>query len=170
MLKSRSDCSAAAASVTLQPHIDGQACTAGGDPPVKLRTVEGYVDRIDGRQVSGWAYDKTQPDLVLDVEIHHSGQRIAVARADRLRADLARAGKGDGRHAFVAVLEPPISPDERNRLNVFARCGDAGDLVPLVRTAQQQQQQQQQPAALNVTMLTPPTRSPVARAADATAV
>lgn len=73
VLKSRSDCSAAAASVTLQPHIDGQACTAGGDPPVKLRTVEGYVDGIDGRQVSGWAYDKTQPDLVLDVEIHHSG-------------------------------------------------------------------------------------------------
>jgi hypothetical protein len=153
VLKSRSGCSAAAASVTSQPDTGAQACTAGGDPPVKLRMVEGYVDGIDGRRVSGWAYDKMQPDLALDVEIHHNGQRIAVARADRLRADLARAGKGDGRHAFVAVLEAPISPDERNRLNVFARCGDAGDLVPLVRTGQQQQ-----PAALNAKMPTPATR------------
>lgn len=111
--------------------------SAGGHQPVWVRNVEGYVDRIDGRQVSGWAYDKTRPDLALDVEIHCGGQRVAVVRADQLRQDLARAGKGNGRHAFVAILAAPISCDQVDAVEAFARCGDAGDLVLLVSAPRQ---------------------------------
>jgi acetyltransferase-like isoleucine patch superfamily enzyme len=110
---------------------------AGAHQPIKVRNVEGYVDRIDGRQVSGWAYDKTRPDLALDVEIHYGGQRVAVVRADRLRQDLASAGKGNGRHAFVAILAAPVSRNEVDSIDAFARCGNAGDLVPLVSRPRQ---------------------------------
>jgi hypothetical protein len=52
MAESQSGCIAAAARAPSEPGASAQTSMTGSDSPAKLRTVEGYLDRVDGRLVS----------------------------------------------------------------------------------------------------------------------
>lgn len=82
--------------------------------------IVGYIDRIDGTRVSGWAWDRNQPDVSVDVEIRIGSQTVANVRADRLRKDLARSGTGNGYHAFEATLQAPVAEAERHLVTAVA--------------------------------------------------
>lgn len=111
--------------------------------------IVGYIDKIDGARVSGWAWDRTQPDLALDVEIRLGERTVATVRADRLRKDLARSGTGNGYHAFEAVLEAPIADTERALVNALARAAGQPGPVPLVNRAVE-------PPTIESRVVTPP--------------
>lgn len=78
----------------------------------RLREFSGYIDLASDGRVSGWVYDRLRPRDRFDVEICSAGAVIGVARADRLREDLARAGFGDGRYAFDFDLPDGDFPEE----------------------------------------------------------
>lgn len=110
--------------------------------------IVGYIDRIDGVRVSGWAWDRTQPDLAVDVEVRIGERSVATVRADRLRKDLARSGTGNGHHAFEAVLEAPIADAERGLVNALAHV-KGQPAAPLVNRAVE-------PPTIEANAVTPP--------------
>jgi len=71
----------------------GAAIFAGRYP-----TYQGYLDNIN---LSGWAWDASQPNTPISVDIYDGGIKIATVRADQFRQDLVNAGIGNGRHGFT---------------------------------------------------------------------
>ena len=62
--------------------------------PIPIRAAEtqfspeatvGYIDRIDGTRVSGWAWNRARPDQPLGIEIRIDGRLATVVMADRVR-------------------------------------------------------------------------------------
>jgi hypothetical protein len=65
------------------------------------RALLGHLDAIDAGRIQGWAWAPQQPAARLSVDIHHHGEFVAAATADRFRQDLLDNGIEDGHHAFV---------------------------------------------------------------------
>jgi hypothetical protein len=78
--------------------------------------LEGNLDGIDGARISGWAFDPTQPDVPVVLEILDGDGLIARVTADRHRSDLEAAGIRDGRFGFEVVLAQPLAPHVRHEL------------------------------------------------------
>lgn len=83
----------------IQSHTSSFEAVFHGWGTEKPGEIEGYVDRIDGERVVGWAYDSASPGRRLLVQIS-SGSMVKVIVANIDRQDLRDAGKGDGRHGF----------------------------------------------------------------------
>ena len=72
--------------------------------------VRGYIDGVFGAAVRGWAVDLDDPANVLRVAVRLDGREFAAVAADEPRADLAKAGIGDGRGGFrVHIGTPPVA-------------------------------------------------------------
>lgn len=65
-----------------------------------LNRPEGYVDVVENNVVKGWAFDPSAPSRTVEVELLVDGQPAGAFAANRFRADLNQAGKGDGHHGF----------------------------------------------------------------------
>lgn len=61
---------------------------------------EGYLDNADCETIEGWAWDASNPDIPVAVDILVDGKLLAKVPADGFRKDLSEAGKSDGCHAF----------------------------------------------------------------------
>jgi len=87
------------------------------DPP----PVTGYVDgaRIAGGRVEiwGWAHAPQWPGAAVAVEARLGGHVVATSSADQYRPDLATAGIGDGRHAFLIRFDARLV-EEAERLAI----------------------------------------------------
>ncbi len=60
----------------------------------------GYLDRADCDLIGGWAWDSSQPNTPINVNIYDGDNYVATVAADQFRSDLANAGFGNGRHAY----------------------------------------------------------------------
>src|ERR1041384_1571558 len=72
----------------------------GSKPHPQDGLYEGYLDRADCEFILGWAYDKSRPEMPVEVEICEGDQPLTTAIAATFRQDLLDAGKGDGKHSF----------------------------------------------------------------------
>jgi acetyltransferase-like isoleucine patch superfamily enzyme len=63
-------------------------------------TIRCHIDRISASGVAGWAWDPTDPDAVIRVDIFHTERPLGTAEASLYRADLEHAGYRGGRCAF----------------------------------------------------------------------
>jgi GT2 family glycosyltransferase len=88
------------------PQPEEPAAAPAGMLPTKLR---GRFERIGGGVAEGWAFDGSQPDLRLTVELWLGPKLLCVGAADAERDDLKAAGIGDGRHSF-AIRLPRLAP------------------------------------------------------------
>lgn len=95
----------------------------------------GFIDVIEPRKVSGWAWNPQAPGARLDVEVVLDGQILAIARAERNRADLAQANVGDGKYGFVALLDEDLAPEAMTRVGARVVAPD-GEQIPLLNRAQ----------------------------------
>ncbi|WP_119423009.1 hypothetical protein [Desertibaculum subflavum] len=95
----------------------------------------GFIDVIEPRKVSGWAWNPQAPGARLDVEVILDGQVLAIARAERKRGDLAHANVGDGHYGFVAHLDEDLAPEAMGRLGARVLAPD-GEQIPLLNRAQ----------------------------------
>jgi len=77
---------------------------------------QGVLDGV-GPVVTGWAWLPADPLRRLCVEILFDRTLLVETRADRYRADLEAAGKGDGRHSF-AVPVPERFADREHAVDV----------------------------------------------------
>jgi len=84
----------------LDKHAAIGAAIFGGRSP----TYQGYFDNINCQSVAGWAWDASQPNTPISVDIYDGVQKIATVRADQYRQDLVNAGIGNGRHGFTFTL------------------------------------------------------------------
>jgi hypothetical protein len=73
------------------------ACTASTPNP----NHQGYHEVANCRSISGWAWDQTQPNTPINVDIDRDSSLDANLPANAYRSDLLSAGKGNGYHAFV---------------------------------------------------------------------
>lgn len=74
-------------------------------------TFRSNVERVDRHSVSGWAFDPSEPDARIRIEVSANGRVIGRVLADRYRVDLEKAGIGDGLHGFLLVLPDTIATD-----------------------------------------------------------
>lgn len=87
-------------------HSDNQ--TKEIAPADKLSLTAGIIgcfDKCDANGITGWLASKVAVNQRLEVDVFADGQPIARAMADQFRADLAKAGIGDGSSGFKIV--PP---------------------------------------------------------------
>jgi hypothetical protein len=95
----------------------------------------GFIDVIEPRKVSGWAWNPQAPETRLDVEVVLDGEVLKVARAERRRNDLAQANVGDGNYGFVALLDQDLPPEALARVSARVKAPD-GEEIPLLNRAQ----------------------------------
>jgi ubiquinone/menaquinone biosynthesis C-methylase UbiE len=82
--------------------------------------VIGFVDVIDERRVGGWVWDRSQPERRLTIFISVAGQVVGQAEASLPRPDLAKAGIGDGRHAFDFAFESRLPDGQADNIIVHS--------------------------------------------------
>jgi len=99
--------------------------------------IHGLVDNATSDRLYGWAYNATRPAERVTVELRLGEQVVARSLADFARADLAKAGIGDGCHAFELKLTPECI-ERRGEIAVVARAEDGTEQpVPIrVRRAE----------------------------------
>jgi hypothetical protein len=81
-------------------------------------TPRGYVDGVLGADVLGWCCRPGDYDVRLAVEIFVDGATVASGTADLPRADVARAGYGDGRFGFRIPLPRACADGAAHTLDV----------------------------------------------------
>lgn len=68
----------------------------------------GDHDRADCDWIGGWAWDATQPDLPIAVDIYAGDVLLDTVEANRFGQSLADAGLGNGRHQFLLATPPNL--------------------------------------------------------------
>jgi membrane protein involved in D-alanine export len=58
------------------------------------------VEQADCNRISGWVWDKYQPNAQVNVDLWDGKQLLMTFPANQFRQDLVEAGYGDGRHGF----------------------------------------------------------------------
>ena len=97
--------------------------------PSTRTTVVGGIDGVHRGYTRGWAFDKADPTSRLSIRmVDAAGRVIAEALADRYRADVQKAGYGDGHYGFAVPVSDPA-------LVATARflCGRTGAELPRPR-------------------------------------
>lgn len=85
--------------------------------------LEGLVDNATDHRLYGWAWNAAAPEERVEVELRLGEEVVARTVAERMREDLAKAGVGDGRHAFELPLRPEWAQRVRE-INVVVRAAD----------------------------------------------
>jgi hypothetical protein len=91
--------------------------------PIVDPALSGFVDRMIGDEVLGWAFDTRRPQRRVLVVARLDNRVVAEALADLPRRDLAAAGRGDGRCGFRLRLPGDLAVDDRIRLRIEAVAG-----------------------------------------------
>lgn len=76
---------------------------------------EGFLENVECGAISGWAWDKAQPNTPIMVEFYTGSTVWGSILADRYRPDLKSAGKGNGVHAYSFEV-PKALKDGQSRL------------------------------------------------------
>ena len=63
--------------------------------------IEGYLEAVNVKEVVGWAWNKDQPQVAVDVEILDGDRVITRVPAADARDDLRKNNIGDGKHGFA---------------------------------------------------------------------
>jgi hypothetical protein len=87
----------------------------------------GYVDKIWGTGISGWASDESDPAKPVQVDVIVNSAAVATVPCAAFREDLLAAGIGDGRKGFFFDPTAHLRPG-RNDLEVYYT--GSGLLVP----------------------------------------
>lgn len=86
----------------------------------------GNLDGIDNDYISGWAIDPDNPTARIPLEVYYNGALLTGAVAGFPRADLVKAGVGDGHNGFYVGL-PALHDQEQ--AEVLVRFADTGQMV-----------------------------------------
>jgi len=79
---------------------------------------EGSFDKMEAVSLGGWAWDGSQPNTPIKVEIYDGSTLLATILSDGFRDDLKVAGKGDGRHAFNYALPQNLRDGRPHTISV----------------------------------------------------
>jgi glycosyltransferase involved in cell wall biosynthesis len=91
----------------LEPKVEPDAQKVIPKPAAKLR---GHVDAIRHNFISGWAHDPEQGESPVKLRVTANNRLIGQVLANRYRADLEKAGFGNGNKSFSLPIVPSLSP------------------------------------------------------------
>jgi hypothetical protein len=95
-------CEAAIGAINFpQGVLDKHAAIGAAVLSGKFPIYQGYFDSINCQTLKGWAWDSSQPNTPISVDIYDGTQKIAAVRANQFRQDLLNAGIGNGQHGFT---------------------------------------------------------------------
>jgi len=117
------------------PPVPVAAGSAAAPAAEDFADIVGYIDSIGGSRVAGWAWNRQDPAERVAVEVRLDNQAVATVTADRPRADLERAGIGDGAHGFEARLPEPLAREEKHRVSAVVRKPGHGGVIRLKNQA-----------------------------------
>lgn len=100
--------------------------------PRRAADLQGLVDNAAPDRLYGWAWNANGPGERVSIEARLGSAMVFATAADLARPDLAKAGVGDGCHAFEIPLEAEWIR-RRSELSVIARAADGTELVVPVR-------------------------------------
>lgn len=103
------------------PHPNGPLPSNAEDPQQR---VFGVIDLVRPNRVAGWAVDRANSAVSVQVDIHRDGRLVQTVTADRHRPDLAKGGIGSGHYGFAAEIDPPLDPGFEFTLAATARAAD----------------------------------------------
>jgi len=92
--------------------------------PVKL---EGWLDHVDHRSISGWAFNPATPDQGLWLEVQVDDEPPIAFLSNMFRQDLLDSGFGNGRLAFHLMFPQPLAPWAEH--SVALRWRDDGQMI-----------------------------------------
>ncbi|MDP9120205.1 MAG: hypothetical protein M3O15_02370 [Acidobacteriota bacterium] len=78
----------------------------------------GSFDGIDCNQLAGWAWDSTQPNTPISVDLYDGSAKIATALANAYRVDLKSAGVGNGGHGFFVATPAALKTGAQHQVSI----------------------------------------------------
>ncbi len=93
---------------TVRQRIALRAGLVAGDAAPPIGNLRGFVDRITGEYVSGWAQNLDHPEAPVCLDVVAGGLLLGQVLASGYREDLKQAGMGSGCHSFEFALPPEI--------------------------------------------------------------
>lgn len=85
---------------------------------ISVQDYEGYHEVADCGQISGWAWNKNEPNAPVSVDIFAGNTYLATVSANLFRQDLLNAGKGNGSHAFVYNVPASLRNGQLQNISV----------------------------------------------------
>jgi len=80
----------------------------------KGEVYEGFLDNVDCDSIWGWAWNKNQPNTILQVEILSDGAPIATIPASQLRKDVATYAGDNGYHGYVLTVPASLKDGKQH--------------------------------------------------------
>ncbi|WP_266366011.1 sialate O-acetylesterase [Tellurirhabdus rosea] len=109
---------------TSQPWQPGYTSTAAvpGTPtppnPTGTAAPEGFVEMVSCERVTGWAADRSRPNVSVSVEVYVNGQLAGTVVADRPRADVGAYLNDNGLHGYEFVIPAPFRRNGNQTIQV----------------------------------------------------
>ena len=103
------------ASCSSHPEPTTEKASPAANPSANY---EGFLEITDNRGISGWAWDKSQPDSPLQVTIFDGNKVLITLPADKFRKDLADNQRGNGKHGFETWLLSELKDGSAHQIRV----------------------------------------------------
>jgi hypothetical protein len=91
--------------------------TQEGSAPEE-ETVGGALDGVTAEVIAGWAFDSSQPDTPIKVDIFDGDKKLTTVLADELRPDLVKEKYGNGKHAYNYPTPKSLKDGESHTIHV----------------------------------------------------
>ena len=109
-----------------QPHsilvrISGSNINLSNSPKTincSVAVFQGVHERTDCSMIAGWAWDSTQPDTPINVDLYSDGNLVMTVAANQFRQDLANVGVGNGSHAFSFTVPNGLKDGQPHSIRV----------------------------------------------------
>ncbi len=86
--------------------------------------MRGNLDGIDNNYITGWALDPDDPTRRIPLEVFYNGRLLTKTVAGFYRADLAKAGVGDGSHGLYVAMPALDDPEKAEVYMVVTETGE----------------------------------------------
>ncbi len=87
--------------------------------------LRGNIEVANPARLAGWAQDKSRSDAAVDLLITNNGVEAGSILADRYRADLEKAGIGNGHHAFDFKFPPGAISTKSHIIRILEKSSGA---------------------------------------------
>jgi hypothetical protein len=96
-------------------HLAGspRSITCGSQP-----VYGGYVDGATCNAIFGWAWNQSQPNTSINVDIYADGVYLTTVLANQFRQDLLNAGIGNGQHGFNIPTPQSLKDGQTHSISV----------------------------------------------------
>src|SRR5208283_1113997 len=105
---------------TITVYISGTVINLGNSPRTTSACTSsygGFLDTASCSETGGWAWEPTQPDTAINVDIYDGSAKLATVAANTFRADLLAAGIGNGYHGYN--YDPNFSDGVEHTITVY---------------------------------------------------